>query len=327
LTRFRTAPQFRSPARRVSLSAPRRAVRLGPELPLLHGWRTERQLAEGAQARIFLVHRASDRGRRPFAAKVAQLASPDGEPYRAEEQRGHLLREIAVLGSLAEAGCRNIPRVIAYGSETARSAEPWFVMPFYAGGAMWRLSESGEAQWAEAYEGNIDRVLEIAEGLVATLTLMHEGEPRCIHRDLNASNVLFATPGGAPVLADFGIAHLKGYPARPADAVPWRWRPPELACAGAETTPAADVFMLGGLIVEALCGGRDLPLRAYWPDAELPAHPEILLARHPADPRTGAVIELVGRMLASDPARRPSARGVAQACREIRDQENAALRR
>ena len=85
--------------------------------------------------------------------------------------------------------------------------------------------------------------------------------------------------------------------------------------------------MLGGLIVEALCGGRALPLRAYWPDAELPAHPESLLARHPADPRAGAVIELVGHMLASDPVRRPSAPEVAQACREIRNQETAPLRR
>ena len=327
MTRFRTVPQFRSPTRRVSLSAPRRAVRLGPELPLLHGWRTERQLAEGAQARIFLVHRACDAGRRLYAAKVAQLASPEGWPYRVEEQRGNLLREIAVLGSPAEAGCRKVPRVVAYGSETARSEEPWFVMPFYAGGAMWRLDEDGEARWSEDYEGNFDRVLEIAEGLAATLAVMHEREPRCVHRDLNASNVLFATPGGPPVLADFGIAHLKGYPVRLADAAPWRWRPPELARPGAESTPTADVFMLGGLIVEALCGGRDLPLRAYWPEAELPAHPESLLARHRADPRAGVVIDLVGRMLASDPAHRPTARGVAQACREIRDQESATLRR
>jgi len=191
----RKTQQLRSPARRVSSSASRRAVRLDPELPLLGGWRTERKLAEGAQARVFLVHREGDTQLRPFAAKVLRLSSPEGWPYRIEEQRWRLLREVAALHSLAGAGCLNVPQVIAHGLDTARSAEPWLVMPFYAGGSMWRLDD-GEGRWAEAYGGNVNRMLEIAGGLAATLALMHEKEPRCIHRDLNVSNVLFATPGG-----------------------------------------------------------------------------------------------------------------------------------
>lgn len=193
---------------------------------------------------------------------------------------------------------------------------------------MWRLAHE-EAQWAELYRGEIDRVLAIASEIAATLAVMHEVEPRCVHRDVNASNVLFATPGGTPILADFGIAHLSGYAGRPENveaatsssgesSAPWRWRPPELLNAGAESTPAADVFMLGGLIVEALSSGCDLPDRAYWPDAELPAHPEHLLVCHAADPRAGSVRELVSCMLSSDPTHRPSARAVAHACRELR---------
>lgn len=340
MTRFkirRTAQQTRSPARRVSTSAPRRAVRLDPELPLLRGWSTERKVAEGVQARIFLVHRAGDAQRRPFAAKVARLSSPEGWPYCVAEQRWRLLREVAVLCSLAEAGCPNVPRVIEHGLETERSQEPWFVMPFYAGGAMWRLA-GGEGRWAEAYQGDVGRVLEIAEGLATTLAVMHEREPWCIHRDLNASNVLFARPGGAPILADFGIAHPHGYPDRPCKAAgmedsasgssaPWRWRPPELTRAGAEETPAVDVFMLGGLIVESLSEGLDLPAGAYWPDVELSPDPEQLLVHHSTDPRVGLVVELAGRMLASDPIRRPPARAVAHACRSIRRAATGARQR
>jgi serine/threonine protein kinase len=282
----------------------------------LSGWSTERKLAEGAQARIFLVHWTEDAQRRPFAAKVLRLAAPEGRLGTVTEQRWRLLREVTILRSLAGAGCPNVPRVIAHGFATERSEEPWYVMPFYAGGAMKQLC-NGEAQWAENYQGAISRVLGIAEEVALTLSVMHQRQ--CVHRDVNTSNVLFGTPGGKPVLADFGIAHWKGFPGGVAGerSAPWRWCPPELRAAGAEAAPAADVFMLGGLIVEALSGGSDLPDCAYWPEAELPERPERLLARYVADPRAGSVLELAGRMVSSDPNLRPSAREVAQACRGI----------
>jgi len=54
----------------------------------------------------------------------------------------------------------------------------------------------------------------------------------------------------------------------------------------------------------------------------MPAQPkqwEHLLARHiAADPRADDVMELAGRMLASDPDRRPLARTVAKSCQVLR---------
>ena len=178
------------------------------------------------------------------------------------------------------------------------------------------------AQFAENYRGQVDRVLQIAGALATTLAWMHEHAPYCIHRDVNASNVFFARKGGPPVLGDFGIAHLQGFPNKPDSAEiisgPWFWRPPEMDCGDCYSVePPADVFMLGGLIYEALSGGEYLPQTSYWGGTPPHERPEYSLRRHTADKRIGAVEELLRGMLEVEPGRRTPAREVAALCRAI----------
>ena len=306
-------------ARRVAAVRARRAAR--QELPLVPGWVSEHTLAVGEEAHIVRVHRAGDGERRPFVAKVLRSMGPDGEPRDVAEQRWRLLREIDALRALGAVGCPGIVRVITFGLGTAGDAPPWYIMPFYAGGAMWTDDGVG-GQWSEDYRGRIDRVLEIAEGVASTLAFMHDGPRPCVHGHVLAGNVLLTEPGGPPVLGDFGYASLTGsaFRARATDvAEEWCWRAPELKRHGGTLpSPATDVFMLGGLIYEALSGGRRLPPASGWPTPTVHDRLEYSLRRDTNDSRVAAVSALLDRMLVASPELRLSARQVARACRGIR---------
>jgi len=309
-----------STARRVAAVRARRAARL--EIPLIPGWVSEQTLAVGEEAHIVRVHRAGDRERRPFVAKVLRAMGPDGQPRDAAEQRWRLLREIDALRELGAVGCPGIVRVISFGMgwNRLRATPPWYVMPYYAGGAMWTDDGIG-GRWSEDFRGRIDRVLTIAEEVAETLAFMHDSPRRCVHGHVFAGNVLLTAVGGGPVLGDFGYASLAGSPfgAHTTDVVEhWCWRPPELSHAGTKATPASDVFMLGGLIYEALSGGRRLPPASGWPEPSVHERREHSLLRDTNDPRIGAVSALLGRMLVTDPALRLSAGQVARACYGIR---------
>ncbi|CAL9403800.1 Serine_threonine-protein kinase PknD [Streptomyces sp. enrichment culture] len=142
----------------------------------------------------------------------------------------------------------------------------------------------------------------LAAGLAAALTEIHRAG--LVHRDLKPSNVLLAADG--PRVIDFGIARatdseggteithtgwLVGSPA---------FMSPEQA-EGRELTPAADVFSLGVVLVQACTGrspfaGTSAPQTLY-----NVVHTEPDLAGLPDELR-----DLVARCLAKDPSRRPT---------------------
>lgn len=202
-------------------------------------------------------------------------------------------------------------------------------MPYYAGGAMGTRGACGHDEgWAEPYRGQVDRVLDVAGALAATLAVLHDGPRRIVHRDVTVGNVFFAEPGGPPVLGDFGLATVEGGPERPVpngDAAPgcwsnpWVWRPPELDAGNGYTMGAeGDIFMLGGLVFQAITGGRFLPPARDWGAACVHERTAFTLRRDTADPRATAVEALLERMLTRDPARRLPAREVVRVCRAIR---------
>ena len=306
-------------ARRVAAVRARRDAR--HELPLIPGWVSEHTLAVGEEAHIVRVHRTRDPERRPFVAKVLRAMGPDGTLRDVAEQRWRLLREIDALRALGAAGCPGIARVITFGMGTEGGAAPWYIMPYYAGGAMWTDDGVG-GRWSEDFRGRVDRVLTIAESVATTLAFMHDGPRHCVHGHVLAGNVLLTSTGGRPILGDFGYASLSGSPfgSHATDVTEhWCWRPPELSRDGDNTpSPAGDVFMLGGLVYEALSGGRRLPPASGWPEPSVHERVEHSLLRDTNDPRIGAVSALLGRMLVTSPALRLSARQVARACRGIR---------
>ncbi len=133
-----------------------------------------------------------------------------------------------------------------------------------------------------------------------------------VHRDLKPENVLVQTTPAGPVVrvTDFGIARAVGGPSmtRTEQLVGTaEYLAPELV-AGRPLTPAADVYGLGVMLYEMVSGRR--PFEAEHPAAVLRAHLDADPARPPGLP--DPVWDLLARLLAKDPACRPTAAEVAE---------------
>jgi serine/threonine protein kinase len=290
-------------------------TRAWPEVHL-PGWQIVRPLSAGAQAFTYLVAPEGSADDAPLAvAKLYRTHGYEGYPFSLDEQRWRVLREVTALQVIARAGCTAVPEVLDYGLHAGRSEHAWLVQPFYRGGPL-RWSDGVRHHYLSELKGNLDRVLEIATTLARALAAMHAHPMRVLHRDLNLGNVLLTKPGGAAVLADFGSVQIRGFPSRPAEegailSGTGSWRAPELEREGyGEATPAADVFQLGGLIYEAISGGRVLPpARGWGADAPL-TKPEHALADLVEDTRWPGLEMLLAEMLALLPEERPTAEEV-----------------
>jgi hypothetical protein len=152
-----------------------------------------------------------------------------------------------------------------------------------------------------------DRVATIGRQLAEALAYAHQRG--VVHRDVKPSNVLLVDDRA--LLVDFGIARLIGaadHHTRTGDAIgsPAYLAPEQVS--GDEITPAADIFSLGLVLLEALTG-----LRAYTGSAL-----EAAVARLTTAPPIPTSLDpgwrsLVARMTHRDPASRPTAAEVAGA--------------
>jgi serine/threonine protein kinase len=288
--------------------------------PRIPGWRIVRPLSDGAQAHTYVVAPESRPSDECAVAKVMRLKGIEGYPLSPQVQRWRMEREVRALRALQEAGCEGVVRVLDHGSHTEGTEQPWMVMHRHAGPA--RSFDGTGFVYAERFRGRVTRVMSMTESLARTLAVMHGHDERIVHRDLHLGNVLMDGVGSRPVLGDFGIAHVAGHSPRPGfdDAVisgAWHWRPPELS-AGDDGSPASDVFMLGGLVFEALSGGHVLPYAGDWGGACVHARPEHHLGRWTTDFRIPMVNALLERMLAPDPSLRLDADEIVARCRDIR---------
>lgn len=161
----------------------------------------------------------------------------------------------------------------------------------------------------------IDRhVTQAGLDVPATLQLMalvaravaHAHACGVIHRDLKPGNVMVAADG-TPRLLDFGVATLRSGPAATptsAGLTPAHAAPEQLA--GAAPSEAADVYSLGVLAYELLCG--ELPHGKAGPrDADALQPPSVRCA----DPARARALRrgtdaLLMRALSPEPARRPA---------------------
>lgn len=292
----------------------------------LKDWVLGELLGEGGQA--FAYKASKGVGTEESVVKILKPWKP-GESKASSDQdhRLRFRREVLVLRDLAELGCPGIVRLLEPPDLDPRDGlQPWYAMPYYQAGPMCRLDIDGKIKgWAESsYKGNLSRVLEIAEKVAMTLAFMHQRKPQVVHRDIHVGNIFFATVGGEPLVGDFGLAHYE-FPGdtlqtgRREEFGPWRWRPPELTGGSSnQCNPKSDVYLLGGLIYEAISGGEFISVPEYPSGSFKHETSEYSLDNFTIDPRVAFVSRLLRNMLAADPAMRYTADDVAAACRAIR---------
>jgi tetratricopeptide (TPR) repeat protein len=141
--------------------------------------------------------------------------------------------------------------------------------------------------------------------LLAGLACLHANH--CVHRDLKPSNVL-VTPAGRVVILDFGIVSELGDERETTDeggivGTPIYMAPEQAA--GAPAEPATDLYALGVMLFECLCGRLPFegPALQVLVDKQFEPAPDPATLVGDLPPR---LREMCTRLLQRDPARRPT---------------------
>jgi len=262
----------------------------GGSEPSLLGERYELQdlIGRGGMAEVYRAHdRVLDR-----AVAVKLLLSLSGD----DAARGRFTDEARMLARLSH------PGLVTVLDASVTGDRPYLVMELVRGPSL--------AECCRGVSMEPTRVATIAAQLADALAYAHASG--IVHRDLKPGNVLLAEEDRA-LLTDFGIARLLSEAARhTATGVTVgtaAYLAPEQV-RGEDVTPAADVYSLGLVLLEALTGER-----AYGGSPT-----EAALARlttSPPMPGTvpAAWVDLLMRMTALVPQDRPSAGQVAEGLR------------
>lgn len=227
-----------------------------------------------------------------------------------EKSRQRFVREATALGRVEAPGLVDI-----YNVGTLADGVPFILMEYLDGPTLTahlRSAPEGRLPVAEA--------LSLTQQLAATLAALHRN--RVVHRDIKPDNIkLVADPaaplGTRPKLCDLGIARLLG------EAVVTQtgllgtplYMSPE-ACDGRQLDGQADIYSLGCVLFELLCGrppfigeSASVIAKHLFQTAPSPRH------FVPGLPRS--VEELLFEMLAREPSRRPSADQLADQLRRL----------
>lgn len=172
-------------------------------------------------------------------------------------------------------------------------------------------TKSLQALLAERGTLDVAQVARIGSEVASALEAAHQ--VGIVHRDVKPGNVLIDAEGQA-LLTDFGISHSLGDPSLTATGLVTgtpAFLAPEVA-RGATATPASDVFSLGSMLYTALEGtspfgdGQNAMATLHRAASGQIAPPR----------RSGPLTPVLERMLAVDPAARPSMAEVAHSLRE-----------
>jgi hypothetical protein len=244
--------------------------RIGP-------WRLIEEIGHGGMGSVWRAQRADGVYEREVALKLPRRSRVD-DPALAER----LATELRIAARLEHP---HIARLYDAGIDA--QGRPYFAMERVAG----RTIDQHVTQQRLNVPATLALLVQVARAVA------HAHDRGVIHRDLKPGNVLVAADG-TPRLVDFGVASLRGGAAATPSSTgltPTHAAPEQLA--GAPATEASDVYSLGVLAYELLCGA--LPRRAPPPPSTRVADP----ARRRA--LQGGLDALLLQALASDPARRP----------------------
>ena len=253
-------------------------------------YRILRELGSGGMGSVYLAERADAEYESRVAIKLIR-----GFPSADALER--LRHERQVLAGLVHP---NIARLLDGGTTT--EGQPFLVIEYVEGLAL--------LDWAAARQPTLKRRLDVFLQLCRAVHYAHQN--LIVHRDLKPGNVI-VRDDDTPVLLDFGIAKLTAPDAsgsRPTElrAFTEDYASPEQIEGGAVTT-ASDVYALGLVLYELLCGkryrsgGRSESWRQARPGRVAHAASELWLKRE-AGQVGGDLEHIVRRALAPEPAER-----------------------
>lgn len=220
--------------------SPARNQRIGP-------YRLVRRIADGGMGAVWLADRADEQ----FSQRVAVKFIKRGMDTDFLLSRFRQERQL-----LANLQHPNISRLLDGGA--IDDGRPYVVMEYVDGLPIDR--------YCDAQRLTIPRRLQLFRRVCDAVQFAHRN--LVVHRDLKPGNIL-VTPDGSPVLLDFGIAKVL-QPAAPTGSsadltltgqrlLTPQYASPEQITGGPVTT-AGDVYSLGVILYELLCGRSPYPL-------------------------------------------------------------------
>lgn len=218
-----------------------------PAGKMIGAYRLVRSLGQGGMGEVFLAERADDQFRQKVAIKVVR------QGLLSRHIEGRLRQERQILASLDHP---NIARLFDGG--TTPDGTPYIVMEYIDGEPL--------DLYCDRRKLTIEQRLRLFMTVCSAVHRAHQS--LIVHRDLKPSNIL-VTADGVPKLLDFGIAKMLDDRAllhtmavtqedvrvmTPDHASPEQIR-------GDIISTASDVYVLGVLLYELLCGYKPFALR------------------------------------------------------------------
>jgi hypothetical protein len=259
-----------------------------------------RSLGTGGMGAVFL-------GRDPALRRLVAIKVLLPDLTRDEAARTRFTREAQ---AAAAVGHPNVVSVYQVGA-LPRSGAPYFVMQFIDGATLSEATTSG----APLPESRARRVVgEVAAALAAAHSR------GMVHRDIKPGNIIVEAESERAVVLDFGISAAVDRPAMAGDdrltatgvslGTPMYMSPEQAATQDA--TPKSDVYSLGVVAFELLCGRPPFTGRSAM--EVIAAHikdqpPKVGDERPDLDP---GFADLVDACLAKTPEERPSAEEIAR---------------
>jgi serine/threonine protein kinase len=229
-------------------------------------------------------------GRRVAVKQV--LTAPGVSAEEADQQRQRALREGRIAARLSH------PHAISVYDVALESGQPWLVMEYLPSRSLAAvLNEDGVLR--------VDQVAQIGAQVADALAATHAAG--IVHRDVKPANILIGEGGpveGLVKITDFGISHASGdvtltqtgqITGTPA------FLAPEVA-QGLPMTEASDVFSLGATLYTCLEGTPPFGME----DNALGMLHRVAGGQTVPPRRSGSLTQPLQRVLAADPADRPT---------------------
>jgi serine/threonine protein kinase len=252
-------------------------------------YRLQSQIGGGGMGAVWL---AQDEllGRRVALKQV--LTAPGVSTEEADQQRQRALREGRIAARLSH------PHAISVYDVALEHGQPWLVMEYLPSRSLAEvLTEDGVLR--------VDQVAQIGAQVADALAATHAAG--IVHRDVKPANILIGEGGqleGLVKITDFGISHASGditltqtgqITGTPA------FLAPEVA-QGLPMTEASDVFSLGATLYTCLEGSPPFGME----DNALGMLHRVAGGQVVPPRRSGALTQPLRRILAADPADRPT---------------------